>query len=422
MGQHPGLVAVVAGEMGNYHDSDTATTSSSPHAGTGSVQASSRLTRPRRTCRSTRTSPRRLEHHQALSHERHQRAVRDELHKGAQAAKPKLLKDIRALKLTTTEEHMNNDAAENSINDKNDTTAATNQSDCDKNNQKSARRQGRKSNHRGDVVAEASQSERTPGQPADSAWGLEQREVTTNTHDSGKWSLHVKELFEQEWKCDDTNRRGVFECMDKETKHKSWHISEHHIDLARRCLRRKSRRDHTGLTTPAWLSMPDHTLVSIVQRWATEEWGGTSPRELRAYVAGKGSDNPKLNDIRMIVPQPALLSVIDIIIATNIDDITWRTLPDPPGVFTAAKPGTKFSTSHVASRCSSREEQTAQGGITVADINQFYDNIDVSLAVSTAGIGHCIVALAIVRHQMWTRVGVKCGAATVEIGPRGWGT
>lgn len=132
---------------------------------------------------------------------------------------------------------------------------------------------------------------------------------------------------------------------------------------------------------------------------------------------------PTVQELRMIFPQPAFISIVDILMAVYIDEATRRRWPDPEGVFTAAKPGTQIlDITHVMALLLERgADAVGNSAAAVAGIKEFYDNIDIAKAIEAVDLQHDTIAQAIVRHQLWVRVGVKCGASTVQIRPSGWG-
>lgn len=87
--------------------------------------------------------------------------------------------------------------------------------------------------------------------------------ITMN--ESEVWAEHVKSHFETKWRCDDDNRLNLFMAMHNRHKRDDWQIETDHIDYARRRLRRKFRRDATGLSTATWLALPDEALITLIK-------------------------------------------------------------------------------------------------------------------------------------------------------------
>lgn len=147
-----------------------------------------------------------------------------------------------------------------------------------------------------------------------------------------------------------------------------------------------------------WLALLDETIIDIVYRWATRHWHNDDtgaaaqeddnshdrmPNLMHTCVAGKGTPTPRLHDIRIVVLQPALLAIIDILIAVTHNEVTIRKWPgpEPERVYTAAGPGTQALdiTYGITLLLERRADEAGRSAIAVADIKQFYDNV---------GVGH----------------------------------
>lgn len=253
---------------------------------------------------------------------------------------------------------------------------------------------------------------------------------TTDIYDNELWANHVKKFFKDKWRCDDQGRHDEFHNFEMATKTQKWNITSDYIEYARRKFRRKFKLDHTGLTTATWLALPDETIIDIVYLWATRVWQND---DARAATQDEGNHDlmPNLRQVsvaqaardthaRPTTRAPRHHRHLDRADPRRGDD---QEVAGPEGVDTSMRPMTPMLdiAQGITLLLERGEDEAGRNAIAAADIKQFYDNDDVAKAIRVAELHDNIVSQAIIRHRMWPRVGVKGGASTVEIRPKGGG-
>lgn len=63
-----------------------------------------------------------------------------------------------------------------------------------------------------------------------------------------------------------------------------------------------------------------------------------------------------------------------------------------------------------------------EAAVAPADIRQYYDHVSVQTCLDEFGLTGTTLSRAVLRHQLCTRVWVRCGASTAEVGVRTGGT
>jgi len=147
--------------------------------------------------------------------------------------------------------------------------------------------------------------------------------------------------------------------------------------------------------------------------------------EVHGFAKGKDSKNPQPSKVRVILPQNAVLSICDAVLANKIHSYTDILVPPCDEVFVGARPGTQCA--DIAFACQLVVEKAlddnSRGALSQSDIGQFYDNLPVlTIAQWLAERGAPDQLLhAVVQIQLCPRVFVRVGEASAEIGVRAKG-
>jgi len=140
----------------------------------------------------------------------------------------------------------------------------------------------------------------------------------------------------------------------------------------------------------------------------------------RAY--GKASSKPKANECRVILPLPPLLQIFDALLSSWIHDTLGCILPSPPVLWEGAVAGTQCL--DIATTCHIGQEKIldshSQGCVVQADIQRFYDSIDLHKCISfiVERGADPAKALAVILCQLYVPVSVTLLQRTVNLGVR----
>jgi len=137
---------------------------------------------------------------------------------------------------------------------------------------------------------------------------------------------------------------------------------------------------------------------------------------VHARASGKSDLSPEVKDIRAIMPLSARMILLDVILSQRILKFVDQVLPDDPAVFVAARPKTQplditFALSLAVERAL---DNFSRGGLAQADVEQYYDTIDVlAIAMWLVSRGFPLAdAAAAARRQMLPRLANTVGATT----------
>lgn len=95
-------------------------------------------------------------------------------------------------------------------------------------------------------------------------------------------------------------------------------------------------RNFSGLAT---LVSPQAFAASIAELCSSTAF--MSQMGVHDAVWGKRSSQPFLTELRALVPQSALLSVVDVVVSHRLHAWITQNLPVPPGTFVGGVPGSK---------------------------------------------------------------------------------
>lgn len=137
---------------------------------------------------------------------------------------------------------------------------------------------------------------------------------------------------------------------------------------------------------------------------------------IRGVALGKKTSSPRADQIRMLLPQGVVSTVIDVLLARAVHDHVDN-LPPVPGLLEGAVAGAEHSASFIAHVARLFVEKTldtmSEGALMQSDIRAFYDNVDVIKAAQLArsdGLD-AATAAAVLRHQLSPGIHVRVSGA-----------
>jgi hypothetical protein len=141
--------------------------------------------------------------------------------------------------------------------------------------------------------------------------------------------------------------------------------------------------------------------------------------EVVGRVLGKESSVSAVNKLRAILPLPALMQVVDVLLPLLLEQHLSAVLPRTPGCLVAGRPGSQVLDISHAVQCVLEKGLDDFGAAAAAqcDIQQFYDSLPLILILLwlvDKGVPSPLVAAAI-RHQMCPQVTLVAGAARAVI-------
>jgi hypothetical protein len=189
-------------------------------------------------------------------------------------------------------------------------------------------------------------------------------------------------------------------------------------------IKRKSRLDHYGVSVASIVLLtqvrPD--AVTEVIRIAIGSTGAMSKMIVKGRVLGKVSSVSAATDIRSILPLPATMQLMDVLLPQFFDSQLVRHLPSIPGCFTGARPRTQcLDIAHGLQMVIEKGlDDFGNAALAQCDIEKYYDSLPTLLIMQWlvdkgAEPAH---AACLVRHQMCPKVVLCTGCIQVPIGNR----
>ena len=187
-------------------------------------------------------------------------------------------------------------------------------------------------------------------------------------------------------------------------------FTEENIRSAINRLPRKLVIDHHGVSIFAFLMLFDVQPAAFTSFVNSFLGSSVAVGKLTVYgkPLGKTDMLPEIKDIRLILPQGSLMSILDVLLATSLDAFIDKSFPRTANdhVFVGARPKTQIL--DITFTCQTAVEKAidnlSKGAIAQCDVEKYYDSLPIFklfrwLINEGFNIAH---ACAIIRHQSFT--------------------
>ena len=239
--------------------------------------------------------------------------------------------------------------------------------------------------------------------------------------DPSEWGDAVLSQFGGKWGCHDLQgRMNILDfVLAQEGNGVSFPFSALSAALDR--IRRKPKLDHYGISVSS-LQIVAHACPTLLLKFLELASGSTpilSSVVVRGRVFGKDSSITAAHSMRAILPQPALMQVLDALIPLHVSHIIERAMPAQMSCFIGALPKTQcLDVAHGLQFIIEKGlDDYGRGALAQADIEKYYDSLPVLSIVRwlcRQGLQENVAA-CILRHQMCPKVVLACGATDVPL-------
>ena len=248
------------------------------------------------------------------------------------------------------------------------------------------------------------------------------------TVDQDVWKTELKNYFDK--KCgvfDFQMRCNVVDFLAK-SEGMSINITIDHVAASFRRLRRKSSLDLHGVCVRALelLFVAQPLQFSL---WLSHFAGNSShlkELEIRAQATGKTCGDTAVDDVRVILPLPSILALLDALLPYLVESHIDRLFPQPKGVWFGARTHSQvLDISHgLTSVIEKGLDLESNASIGQSDIRAFYDSVLLlrSFQILVANGMELALAAACLRHQLLPSVFISIGSLVVPIGARSIGS
>jgi len=186
----------------------------------------------------------------------------------------------------------------------------------------------------------------------------------------------------------------------------------------------KARVDHYGISIAAvkMVAIAQPGLVVDFLSLAAASTAIMSSIVVKGRVFGKESCTAPATSLRSILPLPAVMQILDVLIPSCLERHVRELLPSVPECFVGAVPGTQcLDIAHgLQSVIEKGLDNFGAAAIAQSDIEKFYDSLPILRIMrwlTSRGVPANAAACA-VRHQMCPTVVLKVGSSEVKIGGR----
>jgi hypothetical protein len=235
------------------------------------------------------------------------------------------------------------------------------------------------------------------------------------TRDRNDWVEEVTCKFNDKWGGDAAHIRTDLVEKVRSLSDANLDISVADINHAFDKLKCTRKLDSMGLTTSA-LRLIARASPELVASTVQEILGSEELLKqlwINGRVQGKESSSPSADEVRAILPLPALLQIGDLIISEKLEKAIVAVLPQKPGVYHGSDKHTQtleigFS---VAKLLEKGNDDFGNAAVAETDVASFYDSIALQpiLEWCTAhNIPRCLVGPAL-RMQSFVPVRLQCG-------------
>ena len=155
------------------------------------------------------------------------------------------------------------------------------------------------------------------------------------------WSAEVHRQFSGKWGCHDSQgKMNILNAVLAQEDH-GLPVCDADLQQAFQVIRRRSRLDHYGVSVAAFQIIADARpgLIASSLQTAIASTPIMSSIVVRGRVYGKESCNTAANSMRAILPQPAVMQVLDVLLPMTIAKFLVGVLPPSSDCFVGACQG-----------------------------------------------------------------------------------
>ena len=239
--------------------------------------------------------------------------------------------------------------------------------------------------------------------------------------DFAKWEIALSDYFGDKWGSNNVQERSVLMQHLARNEGHQLVLPMHVVDKALAVIRRKKKLDHYGISIAAlvllWRAQPSVLHDFLVAFMASTQM--VSNMEVHGRVLGKEGPTSGVGKLRVILPLPAVLQIVDAALPFLFEDYMSSLLPIVPECLVAARPFTQvLDVAHGLQLV--LEKGLDDHGCAAAaqcDIQQFYDSLPlvlIMLWLSDNGVPWALVTAAI-RHQACPLIFMNACAAKAPV-------
>ena len=239
--------------------------------------------------------------------------------------------------------------------------------------------------------------------------------------DFAKWEIALSDYFGDKWGSNNGQERSVLMQHLARNEGHQLVLPMHVIDKALAVIRRKKKLDHYGISIAAlvllWRAQPSVLRDFLFAFMASTQM--VSNMEVHGRVLGKEGSTSGVGKLRVILPLPAVMQIVDAALPFLFEDYLSSLLPIVPECLVAARPFTQvLDVAHGLQLV--LEKGLDDHGCAAAaqcDIQQFYDSLPlvlIMLWLSDNGVPWALVTAAI-RHQACPLIFMNACAAKAPV-------
>ena len=199
------------------------------------------------------------------------------------------------------------------------------------------------------------------------------------------------------------------------------HISEQMLSKCFGHIRRRGKFDHYGIAVDS-IRLLARAVPHVVVAFCAVAMSSTalmSDVVIKGTVFGKESSVSHATALRAILPLPAIMQVLDVILSIAMQTEVDALLPGVPECFVGARPKTQcLDVAHGLQAVIEKGlDRFGNAAVAQCDIEKYYDSLTVLRIIRwliSKGVPHSHAA-CLLRHQMCPRVILRCGSAEVCI-------
>jgi len=242
--------------------------------------------------------------------------------------------------------------------------------------------------------------------------------------DYGKWETALTAYFGEKWGTSNIQCRAELMQYLARSEELPFDLPMHVVDAAFSIIRKKRKLDGYGISVASLLLLWKACPVVVRNFLAMFITSTTmvSAMEVPGRVLGKEGPVSSVGKLRVILPLPALMQVVDAILPALIEGYLTSLLPRVPECLVAGRPFTQVLDIAHGVQCVLEKGLDDFGCAAAAqcDIQQFYDSLPLVL-IFLRMVGKGVpwgLAAAALRHQACPRIVLLAGAANAPIHDR----
>ena len=234
----------------------------------------------------------------------------------------------------------------------------------------------------------------------------------------------VNAEFSMRWKTDKLHQRELIDNFVDASHDVPVQFTEKDLLLAIGPIKRKSLLDEDGecVAMWMWLFLAAPAVVVSFFSWLAGQSVLARDTVLQARALGKKAARSSPRDLRVIIPLPARLQILDALLAAAVHRLQPVTDPRVSGWQTGAVPKTQpmdfgFALTQLVEKSL---DDWSRGALTQGDIKNFYDAMDLMKAARwlmqrDASSSTAALLGAVIRWQLMPTVNVRTGICTTAV-------